>query len=382
MSFRILVDEAVPLAETAFGPFGEVVRAPGRSIGPADVAGVDALVVRSVTRVDEALLAGSRVRFVGTATIGTDHVDTGWLERRGIAFASAPGCNARSVAEWVVASLLELEAVRGESLEGRTLGIVGLGHVGSMVERLAPAIGLRVLRCDPPRARREGPAGWVDLDRLLAESDAVTLHVPLVADGEHSTRRLLGEPGLARMATGALLLNSSRGGVVDGAALLRAIASGAGPLVALDVWEREPEPDPELVARVALGSPHVAGYSTDGKVAGTRMIAQALARFAGREFDPSTVALDGEPREIEVPGTGRPALRAAVAAAVPLRRDDADLRRAVAAPAGERGRAFDALRRGYPERRVFGRFRVRGKDLSAADRRALAALGFQVGPAA
>lgn len=374
---RILVDEAVPLAEEAFGPFGEVVRAPGRAIGPSEVAAVDALVVRSVTRVDGALLEGSRVGFVGTATIGTDHVDTQWLARRGIAFASAPGCNARSVAEWVVAALLETEAIRSESLAGRTLGIVGLGHVGSTVERLAPAIGLRLLRCDPPRERREGTAGWVDLDRLLAESDAVTLHVPLVRGGDHPTRHLLSDRELARMAPGTVLLNSSRGSVVDGAALSRAIEAGAGPLAVLDVWEGEPEPDPGLVARVALGSPHVAGYSLDGKVEGTRMVAAALAGHLGRPFDPSTVALDAAPRRLRVEGEGRSAIRAAVAAAVPLRRDDRDLRRAVSFPPGERARAFDGLRRGYPERREFRSFAVDGSGLRPEDRRALSALGFR-----
>jgi len=379
---RILVDEAVPLAEEAFGPLGEVRRAPGRSIGPADVAEVDALVVRSVTRVDRALLADSRVRFVGTATIGTDHVDEGWLRRRGIAFASAPGCNARSVAEWVVAALLELEAFRGESLEGRTLGIVGAGHVGSLVEALAPAIGLRVLRCDPPRARLEGPAGFVELGRLLEESDAVTLHVPLEEGGEHPTRHLIGAGEIARMAPRSLLLNSSRGAVVDGQALLRAIESGGGPLSALDVWEGEPEPDPRLVGRVALGSPHVAGYSLDGKLEGTRRIARALADFLGAPFDPSTVALAGAPREVAVEGGGRPAIRAAVAASVPLRRDDADLRRAVAAPAGERARAFDALRRNYPERREFASFRVSGAGLGRAEIGVLRSLGFGVAGAA
>lgn len=379
MTTRILVDEAVPLAEEAFGPLGEVVRMPGRSIGPAEVAAIDALVVRSVTRVDGKLLSGSRVRFVGTATIGTDHVDTDWLGRSGIAFASAPGCNARSVAEWVIAALLELEAVRGESLEGRTLGIVGVGHVGSLVERLAPTIGLRVVRCDPPRERREGGPGWHDLGRLLAEADAVTLHVPLVEGGDHPTRRLVGARELARMAPGAPLLNSSRGPVVDGAALLAALEAGSGPLVALDVWEGEPEPDPALVGRVALGSPHVAGYSLDGKVEGTRMVARALARHLGRPFDPSGVALSAAPRRLELEGSGRAAVRAAVTAAVPLRRDDADLRRAVAEPPAARARAFDALRRGYPERREFDSFVVRGRGLRLSDLRVLSALGFRTG---
>jgi erythronate-4-phosphate dehydrogenase len=376
MALRILVDEAVPLAEAAFARFGEVRRAPGRAIDGAAVAWADALVVRSVTRVDEALLAGSPVRFVGTATIGIDHVDVDFLDRRGIAFASAPGCNARSVAEWVIAALLEVEAERGLFWEGRTLGVVGVGHVGSLVARLAPALGLRVLCCDPPRAQAEGVTGFVPFEQLLDAADAITLHVPLVRGGPHPTHHLVGSAELARFVERAMLLNSSRGPVVDGPALLRALASETPPLAVLDVWEGEPEPDPALVERVAFGTPHVAGYSLDGKVEGTRMIARALAHFLGESFEESTVALEEGPTDLRVGGSGRAAIRAAVAAAVPLRRDDAALRAACAGPAVGRGQAFDALRRNYPKRREFGSFRIPGAGIGPAERQVLEDLGF------
>ncbi|HEY8517639.1 MAG TPA: 4-phosphoerythronate dehydrogenase [Candidatus Binatia bacterium] len=378
---RLVVDENIPLAREAFGELGEVELLPGRRIDAAAVAQADALIVRSVTRVDERLLGASPVRFVATATIGTDHVDLGYLERRGIAFAHAPGCNARSVAEYVTAALLELETEGGRPASGwhgATLGVVGAGNVGTRVMAMASALGLRVLVCDPPRAEVEGESGFVPLARLLEEADVVTLHVPLTRDGRHPTWHLLGAAELARLRPGALLINTSRGGVADDRALREACAAGRISAV-LDVWEGEPEPDAALLDLVRLASPHIAGYSLDGKLAGTRMVAEAAYRFFGvAPPDPRRFEVPNPEPLIRLEGAGRAAVREAVRRAYAIRDDDARMRAALAA-APSRGAEFDRLRRDYPVRREFPTFVVDGPDLAADDRTTLAALGFRLG---
>lgn len=380
MPLRIVVDENVPLAREAFAPFGEVVLRPGRTLDAASIADADALVVRSVTRVDARLLADSRVRFVGTATIGTDHVDLAELERRGIAFAYAPGCNARSVAEYVVAALLELEVELGRTWAGATVGVVGVGNVGTQVVEVAQALGARVVCSDPPRAAAEPGFASLPLAELLAQSDVVTCHVPLLREGSHPTHRLLDADALARLRDGAVVINTSRGGVVDEEPLRRACESGRLHAV-LDVWRGEPEPDPAMIAVARLATPHIAGYSLDGKLAGTRMIADALQRHLGVAhgadralFSPpvASAAIDlGD-------ATGRDALRVAVRRVYAIRDDDARFRAALDVAPERRGPAFDRLRRDYPVRREFAGHRVSGRALGEGEKAALEALGFAV----
>jgi len=380
VALRIVADENIPLAREAFGAFGDVVLAPGRRIDARAVASADVLAVRSVTRIDERLLAGSRVRFVGTATIGTDHVDRAYLEQHGVAFAYAPGCNARSVAEYVVAALLELELDLTRSWQGATLGIVGVGNVGSRVAVLARALGMRVLECDPPRAERDPAFGSVPLERVVAEADVITCHVPMTRTGEHVTHHLLDADAIARLRPGVVLFNSSRGGVIDDAALREACAAGRAHAV-LDVWETEPDPRAAQLATVHFATPHVAGYSLDGKLAGTRMIAEALQRFldAGEAPDPALFDTPvAEPR-IDLASGGRDGVRAAVRHSYAIRDDDQRLRAALDAAgpaAADRGQAFDALRRDYPVRREFRSFVVEGAALGSEDRQVLGALGF------
>ncbi|MDZ7828989.1 MAG: 4-phosphoerythronate dehydrogenase [Halofilum sp. (in: g-proteobacteria)] len=279
---RVVADENLAAAKTALGSFGEVVLRPGREIGPADVADADALLVRSVTRVNERLLRDSPVRFVGSATIGIDHVDTAWLSERGIAFAHAPGCNAVAVADWVVAVLAALRAQGRHAFGSGTVGLIGAGNVGGRVRARLEALGYRVQVCDPPRAAHEGPAGFVDLDTALA-NDVVTLHVPLTADGEHPTAGLVDAAALARIPAGGILLNAARGGVVDEDALASRLDDGPDLQAVLDTWAGEPEIDADLLARVALGTPHIAGYSLEGRLRGTAMVVAAAAEFFGIE---------------------------------------------------------------------------------------------------
>ena len=373
---RILADANIPAAEAAFGDMGSVRLRPGQSITRAEVESADVLLVRSVTRVDAALLEGTPVRFVGSATAGTDHVDRAALDRLGVAFAWAPGSNATSVVEHVLAALLAVASRRGEGLAGRTLGIVGAGAVGGRLAPRARALGLDVVLCDPPLAAA-AEAGdeahpYLPLGTVLERSDIVTLHTPLTlpAESRWPTYDLLDADAFATMRPGAWLVNAARGGVVEAAALQ---AETARRVCILDVWPGEPSPDPHTVGHAALASAHVAGYSADGKVRGTAMLADALRRWlmeggvdvspwdAGKALGPAPPALAAPP----VPSDpGDPVAQAAwldalVRQAFDVRAEDARTRAALG-EAADRAAAFAELRRTYPTRREWAHYTVTG----------------------
>lgn len=376
---RIIADENMPLATELFAGLGEVVRRPGRQLTAADVRTADALLVRSVTRVDAALLAGSSVRFVGTATIGTDHLDLPWLATAGITVASAPGCNARAVAEYVAAVLARLAVADGGVLAGRTLGVVGLGNVGRQVVAIARVLGLRVLGCDPWVQLPGVPS--CSLEQILAEADAVTLHVPLVRGGEHPTWHLLDAARLARLRPGAWLINTGRGDVVDNAALRQLLPARPDLRVALDVWEGEPRIDAELAAQVQIATPHIAGYSQEGKWRGTQMVYEAFCRHLGvapvRDYRRH---VPGVASEVAVsPPHDGDALRVVATVmeqAAGPGRDDADLRQSLRTP--DPGEAFDHLRKGHWPRREFSATPVAVAGLSPVASALLADLGFHL----
>ena len=225
--------------------------------------------MRSVTQVNEALLADTPVRFVGTATIGTDHVDLPWLERQGIGFSSAPGSNADSVVEYVLSSLLHLARERGFDLFDKVVGIVGVGNVGGRLQQRLQTMGIEVLLCDPPRVDQEGEAGFVDLATLLQQADIVSLHTPLVRSGPWPSWHLFNAEALALLKPDAILLNTGRGSVIDNRALLAFKRQRPDVTLVLDVWEHEPEVDPQLAALCAVATPHIAGYALDGKIRGS-----------------------------------------------------------------------------------------------------------------
>jgi len=353
----IVADENIPFVREAFSAFGEVRLVPGRTMDPATVRDADILLVRSVTPVVPALLEGSRVRFVGSATIGTDHVDLPYLERRGIRFASAPGSNANSVAEYVVAALLCVAERAGRRLAGASLGVIGVGNVGSRVVAKARALGMNVVMNDPPLQRKTGSADFRPLDEALA-CEFVTLHVPLERGGPDPTWHLVDATVLDRMRRDAVLLNTSRGAVVDNAALLRALETGRIATAVLDVWEGEPRISTSLLERVAIGTPHIAGYSLDGKVNGTVMLYRAVCEFLGVSpvWHPQE-SLPPPPRPVVSVGTDarsdEAVIRDVVASVYPIERDDAALRGIVGVSLEQRGRYFDRLRREYPVRREF-----------------------------
>lgn len=343
---RIVVDEEIEAARRAFGALGDVVTIPGREIDTEDVSRADALVVRSVTRVTRTLLGGSKVRFVGTTTSGHDHVDRDYLAGRGIELAYAPGCNAAAVADWVLASLAALADRGRHDLGHGSVGVVGAGEVGTRVARRLAAMGYAVRVCDPPRAEAEGGDGFVDLDTALA-SDVVTLHVPLVAVGPHATRGLLGADAIGRLPAGAILLNAARGEVVDEDALATRLDDGPELAVAIDTWAGEPAIAADLLTRVDLGTPHIAGRSREGRLRGTALVARAAAAHFG-------VALDWDWRAELPPG---PTLEpfddpaTAILAAYDPRNDDARLRTLLQLAPVERPRSFDGVRAACARRR-------------------------------
>ena len=273
---QIVADENIPLLDEFFAGFGTLHRHPGRAIDRAALGDAEVLLVRSVTRVDRALLEGSRVRFVGTCTIGTDHLDLDYFAAAGIAWSSAPGCNARGVVDYVLGCLLALGERTGRRLPELTYGVVGAVQVGGRLVEVLRGLGWDVRVCDPPRQAAEG-GDFVELAEILRECDVLSLHTPLDA----GTRHLIGAEQLRALRPGAWLINASRGAVLDNAALKAHLRSGADLQVALDVWEGEPQADPELAALCQIATPHIAGYSLDGKLRGTAQIYQAYCQAMG-----------------------------------------------------------------------------------------------------
>jgi erythronate-4-phosphate dehydrogenase len=374
---RILADENIPLVKNAFGSLGAVRTVPGRSITAAEVQAADVLLVRSVTDVDAALLDGSDVQFVGSATIGTDHIDQAYLQECSIAFAHAPGSNADSVADYVIAALMRLAVRHRTALRGKTIGIVGRGNIGGRLARRLPALGMNVLANDPPLAEAAEDAGtshdFASLEVVLERADIITLHVPLTHGGPHATHHLFDEETLRRMRPGAWLLNTSRGPVVDNAALRRVLDDGHLGASALDVWENEPTPDPDLMRRVDIATPHIAGYAYDGKVRGTVMLYEALCDHLGvpETWSPAAAPRpkDGHPLVATPPDPALPegeALDHVVRSMYEIRADDTRLRATLEEPPDERGAAFSRLRKEYPRRREFSRFVIPAGAVPAA----------------
>lgn len=353
---KILVDENMPYARELFSRTGTVVAVPGRPVPQEALDNADGLMVRSVTKVNAGLLSGKPVKFVGTATAGTDHIDEAFLQEQGIAFSAAPGCNAIAVVEYVFSSLLLLAERDGFLLKDRTVGIVGVGNVGGRLQARLEALGIRTLLCDPPRADRGEEGDFLPLSTLVAEADILTFHTPLFKQGEYKTLHLADEALLKALKPGTILINACRGPVVDNAALLDVLQQRDDLSVVLDVWEPEPELSLPLLEKVDIATPHIAGYTLEGKARGTTQVFEAWTRFLGQ---PQQVALDTllpapEFAQITLHGElDQPTLKRLVHLVYDVRRDDAPLR-AVAAIPGE----FDRLRKNYLERREWSSLRV------------------------
>jgi len=371
---KIVADDKIPFLKGVFEPYADVSYLPGGKISKADLAGADALLVRTRTRCDASLLDGTPVKAIATATIGFDHIDTAYCESKGIFWTNAPGCNSASVAQYITASLLTLSLKTGVPLHGSTLGVVGVGNVGSKVAEVGKALGLKVLLNDPPR-KRKGNACWgeifLDLETLLAESDFLTLHVPLTHEGPDKTFHLGDADFFKKLARKPVLINSSRGEVVSGDALKEALRKGLVRAAALDVWENEPDIDLELLGMLSQATPHIAGYSTDGKANGTMQSVRAIAKMLSLpliNFVPSGVPAPKSPViEIEEAGTFEETLLRAVSISYDVRKDDARLR---ANPS-----EFEKQRGSYPLRREFPAYRLKAH-VSEEAMKALSGLGF------
>lgn len=383
---KIVVDENMPLSDAFFNGFGSVVHKAGRLITRDDLLDADVLLVRSITKVDQRLLEGTNVGFVGTATIGVDHIDQRYLTEQGIAYASAPGCNANAVVNYVLTCLLELEASRGIDIDAVQVGIVGLGNVGRRLKTALEIWGVTVVACDPLLDLGDVD-GLVSMEEVL-QSDVLSLHIPMVKEGAYPTHYLLDYQRLKNLKQNAVLINTSRGSVIDNRALRTVLAERSDLSVVLDVWENEPMLDRALASAVDIATPHIAGYSYDGKVKGTEMVYQAFCRHLGLDAsitlnDVIDHALDVTLDPVVLENKGKVTALSLVSAVYSVMVDDLGLRYTLKQPRERRIAAFDQLRKHYRLRREFSTISVRNKEwmasnMSKQDLNRLDAMGFCV----
>ncbi len=378
---KIVIDENVLLGKETFSLIGEVTALSGRSITPEAIKNTDILVVRSITKVDKELLKNSNVKFVGSATAGIDHVDTEYLRNRGIGFASAPGSNSNSVAEYVISALLLLGRKGKISLDKLSLGVVGIGNVGSKVVKKAEGLGIKVLQNDPPLKRETKDSIFRELDELM-DCDVITLHVPLSYSGVDKTLNLFDEKRMHKMKRGSVLINTSRGKVVDSYALKSALQKGYLSGAILDVWAKEPDIDKELLELVDIGTPHIAGYSYDGKVKGTRMVFDAICEFFSIDKEwkvelppPRVSSIEMNVNEHE---DFTEILSDVVFRVYDIKKDDLNMRKILSLEREEKRNYFDALRANYHVRREFFNTRLKLNTKNENLKNSFKALGFDV----
>lgn len=321
---KIVADKAIPFLDGVFDPYADMTYLPGDKIGPEDVRDADVLMVRTRTKCNADLLEGSKVKFIATATIGTDHIDFPYCDSKGIVVRNAPGCNAGGVMEYVFSALYGLASRKSISLQGDTIGIIGVGHVGSLIERMGRALGFKILRCDPPRAEAEGSFGFCDLEYLLQNSQIVTLHVPL----DETTRGMANSEFFSLMQPGAFFINAARGEVVCDDALKAAIPK-LGPVI-IDTWNHEPDIDLDLMDKVAIATPHIAGYSYQGKQNGTAAAVRAVAHYFGitelYEFFPKTDLPENEAVKLDLKDLNQGEIASVLQYNYPIFTDDFMLR--------------------------------------------------------
>ena len=370
---QIFADENMPLVQQFFAELGNVTLFNGRDLTAEQVNQADILLVRSVTNVDARLLdANQRLKFVGTATIGMDHVDTQYLSRRGIAFSSAPGCNAQSVVEYVLSSLWYLADKYQWTLTSKTIGIVGVGNIGSRLASALKALNINVLLCDPLRAEQESGFNHTAFETLLAKADVISFHTPLINTGPWPTRHMINAQTLKVLKPDCALINASRGAVIDNQALLSELsASAARRPVVLDVWENEPDILTTLLLYVDIATAHIAGHSVEGKARGTEMLYQRCCEVLNVKPDKQLNALLAQPviQKVQISANfGLPDVQNLARLLYDVRRDDAIFRHNLPIY------GFDWIRKNYPARREFSSLHI---ESTAADG-ALLQLGFSL----
>ncbi len=379
---KIVADANIPHIAECFSSIGNVQILSGREIKKDVVADADILLVRSITPVFADLLTGSKVRFVATATIGFDHVDVGFLRRNAIGFASAPGSNANSAAEYVIAAMLEIAQKQNITLEGKSIGIIGAGNVGSKVCKKCKALRMEVLLNDPPLYRQTDDPKYLQLQELF-NCDFITFHTPLTFDGIDKTFHLGDESFFNSLRKDCVFINASRGGVADSNALVASMKAKRLKAIALDVWENEPNIDTKLLDKVDIGTPHIAGYSLDGKITGLIMIYKSVCEYFGikPEHDIGDFLPEPQVKSIELSDNTKSEqeiMLDVVRKVYNISRDDANLRKISNEPAQSRGKFFDNLRKNYPIRREFQNTRVIVKDANNPLSNKLSGIGFEV----
>ncbi|ORT49826.1 erythronate-4-phosphate dehydrogenase [Vibrio sp. qd031] len=377
---RIVIDENMPYAQALFSQLGEVIALPGRTITADDLIDVDGLMIRSVTKVNQELLRhANKLKFVGTATAGKDHVDEALLAEKGIHFTAAPGCNKVGVAEYVLSCLMVLTQEQGSSIFDKTVGIIGLGQVGSYLAKCLQGLGIKVLLSDPPLEQQGDTRSFTALDSLLQQSDVITLHTPITRDGEHPTYHLLNRDRLDALRGDQILINAARGPIVDNQALKQRLQRNDGFCAVLDVFEFEPQVDLDLLPLLRFATPHVAGYGLEGKARGTTMIFNSFTEFLAREERAdyadllptapiSQMRLSSELTEST--------LHSIIQMIYDVRRDDVIFRRQI----GPEG-AFDAMRKNYWDRREYSAVTIEldtSNTQTKHAKAALSALGFKL----
>ncbi len=374
---KIVADENITFVKDAFSEFGEVLTVPGRMISRELLADADILLVRSITPVNRELLEDTTVKFVASSTIGVDHIDTEYLKEKSIGFAYAPGSNAESVAEYVISSLFLLSSKMNRSLQQMTLGIVGAGNIGSKVFRYAEALGMRCLLNDPPKKKLTESEIYLSLNQLAEESDVLTFHVPLMTSGEYNTYHLVNHELIARMKKNVILINTSRGKVFDEKSI-RADRARLGGLV-LDVWENEPSINSEIFKITDIGTPHIAGYSSDGKIRGTKMIYDAACAFffSKPKWQIPENYICEVVKQIDVSSSAQP-VTDAVLGSYTIEQDHRSLSKIVEMEKIEQGKFFDDLRKNYPGRREFSHFLIKCLPSQKKEAKVISELGFKI----
>lgn len=372
---KIIIDDKIPYIRGAFEAVAEVIYLPGSKTTPHVVRDADAIITRTRTICNEKLLAGSTVKCIATATIGYDHIDTDYCDKAGISWTNAPGCNSKSVEQYIASVLMVLAEKRNINLNDLTIGVVGVGNVGSKVARFCELLGMKVLLNDPPRERREGSTQFVSLDRIKNEADIITLHVPLNLKGEDATYHLADDAFFKSLKNKPVLINSCRGEVIRTESVKLALIKGEIADFVCDCWENEPDIDLELFEMTCLATPHIAGYSKDGKATGTLMSVQAVSEYfkLGLEnWRPEGIELPAEP-VIEIDGsklTEHQIISKAILHTYDIRNDDALFRNKPA--------DFEKQRGDYPTRREFPAYTIESKYVNKETNEQLKILGFNV----
>ncbi|WP_010449537.1 4-phosphoerythronate dehydrogenase [Vibrio rotiferianus] len=372
---KIIVDENMPYAEELFSQLGEVILKPGRTLTADDLVDVDALMIRSVTKVNAELISkANKLKFVGTATAGMDHVDQALLQEKGIFFTAAPGCNKVGVAEYVFSVMMVLAQQQGFSVFDKTVGIIGAGQVGSYLEKCLKDMGINVLINDPFKQEEGDSRSFTPLAELIERSDIITLHTPITKDGPYPTHHLIDEKVLNGLRSDQILINAARGPVVDNQALKQRLLKNDGFTAALDVFEFEPEVDMELLPLLAFATPHVAGYGLEGKARGTTMIFNSYCEFLNNELRAHASDLlptAPVPTMVLDRAWDEATLHNITQLIYDVRKDDALFRREISKPG-----SFDMMRKNYWDRREYSAVTLMGNE--TCNLAPLAELGFQV----